>query len=82
MSKLKRLLELVDDLNWDYDRMSSSGQETMDKINHILEEIGNPKVVKERELILIKDLSEGFAYNEKEKKYKWVENLKSDIKGD
>jgi len=48
MGKLKRLLELIDDLNWDYDRMSSSGQETMDKINQILEEIGNPKVVKER----------------------------------
>ena len=62
MGKLKRLLELIDDLNWDYDRMSSSGQETMDKINQILEEIGNPKVVKEREL--------------------WVENLKSDIRGD
>ena len=61
-SKLKVLIKLVDDLNWDYDRMSSSGQETMDKINQILEKIGNPKVVKEREL--------------------WVENLKSDIRGD
>tara|TARA_R100000426_G_scaffold41738_1_gene32229 strand:+ start:667 stop:855 length:189 start_codon:yes stop_codon:yes gene_type:complete len=62
MSKLKRLLELVDDLNWDYERLSYGGQETLDKINQILEEIGNPKVVKEREL--------------------WVENLKSDIRGD
>ena len=62
MGKLKRLLELIDDLNWDYDRMSSSSQKTMDKINQILEKIGNPKVVKEREL--------------------WVENLKSDIRGD
>lgn len=61
-NKLKKLIELVDNLNWDYDRMSSSSQKTMDKINHILEEIGNPKVVKEREL--------------------WVENLKSDIRGD
>ena len=41
MSKLKRLLELIDDLNWDYDRMSSSGQETMDKINQIIKEIEN-----------------------------------------
>ena len=61
-SKLKVLIKLVDDLNWDYDRMSSSSQKTMDKINQILEKIGNPKVVKEREL--------------------WVENLKSDIRGD
>jgi hypothetical protein len=36
--RLKRLLELIDDLNWDYDRMSSSGQETMDKINQIIKE--------------------------------------------
>ena len=61
-SKLKVLIKLVDDLNWDYDRMSSSSQKTMDKINQILEKIGNPKVVKEREL--------------------WVENLKSDIRGE
>ena len=61
-SKLKVLIKLVDDLNWDYDRMSSSSQKTMDKINQILEKIGNPKLVKEREL--------------------WVENLKSDIRGD
>ena len=39
--RLKRLLELIDDLNWDYDRMSSSGQETMDKINQIIKEIEN-----------------------------------------
>ena len=41
MGKLKRLLELIDDLNSDYDRMSSSGQETMDKINQIIKEIEN-----------------------------------------
>ena len=39
--KLKVLMKLIDDLNWDYDRMSSSGQKTMDKINHILDEIEN-----------------------------------------
>ena len=32
-------MKLIDDLNWDYDRMSSSGQETMDKINQIIKEI-------------------------------------------
>ena len=41
MGKLKRLLELIDDLNWDYDRMSYGGQETMDKINQLIEEIEN-----------------------------------------
>jgi hypothetical protein len=41
MGKLKRLLELIDDLNWDYDRMSLGGQETMDKINQIIKEIEN-----------------------------------------
>ena len=39
--KLKVLMNLIDDLNWDYDRMSSSGQETMDKINQIIKEIEN-----------------------------------------
>ena len=39
--KLKVLMKLIDDLNWDYDRMSSSGQETMDKINQIIKEIVN-----------------------------------------
>jgi hypothetical protein len=28
----KELIKLLDDLGWDYDRMSSSGQITMDKI--------------------------------------------------
>ena len=28
----KESLDLIDDLGWDYDRMSSSGQETYDKI--------------------------------------------------
>lgn len=28
--------ELVEDLGWDYDRMSSSGQETYNKLCHIL----------------------------------------------
>ena len=40
-NKLKILMKLIDDLNWDYDRMSSSGQETMDKINQRIKEIEN-----------------------------------------
>ena len=32
----KELKELVDDLYWDYDRMSSSGQETLDKMAKLL----------------------------------------------
>ena len=35
------LIKLIDNLNWDYDRMSSSGKETMDKINEIIKEIEN-----------------------------------------
>ena len=32
----QRLLELIDLMGWDYDRFSSSGQETYDKICTIL----------------------------------------------
>ena len=28
----KEILDLIEDLGWDYDRLSSSGQETYDKI--------------------------------------------------
>ena len=35
--RVKELKDLVDDLYWDYDRMSSSGQETLNKIAGILE---------------------------------------------
>ena len=31
-----KLADLADDLGWEYDRMSSSGQETLDKIYKIL----------------------------------------------
>ena len=31
-----KLIDLADDLGWEYDRMSSSGQETLDKIYKIL----------------------------------------------
>ena len=46
------LIELADDLGWEYDRMSSSGQETLDKmytvlgmqtINEIQKEISNER---------------------------------------
>ena len=30
--ELREVLELIEDLGWDYDRLSSSGQETYDKI--------------------------------------------------
>ena len=30
--RVKELRELVDDMYWEYDRMSSSGKETLDKI--------------------------------------------------
>ena len=36
-----QVTKLVVDLCWEYDRMSSSGQETMDKINQIIKEIEN-----------------------------------------
>ena len=35
--RVKELRELVDDLYWDYDRMSSSGQETLNRIAGMLE---------------------------------------------
>ena len=34
--RVKELRELVDDMYWEYDRMSSSGKETLDKIAGIL----------------------------------------------
>ena len=34
--KQKKLYKLIDDLFFDYDRMSSSGQETLDKIAELL----------------------------------------------
>ena len=36
MKKLDELTELICDLYWEYDRMSSSGQETLDKMADIL----------------------------------------------
>ena len=32
MSEVERLQNLVEDMYWEYDRMSSSGKETLDKI--------------------------------------------------
>ena len=34
--KINKLLQLVADLGWDYDRMSSSGQQTYDKLCELL----------------------------------------------
>ena len=36
-TKYRRLLELVGDLGWDYERMSVSGQKTLDEIWQILD---------------------------------------------
>ena len=36
--KLNKVKSLVDDLYFDYDRLSSSGQETLDKIEGVLSE--------------------------------------------
>ena len=36
---LEKVSKLIDDLYFDYDRMSTSGQETIDKISSILEEL-------------------------------------------
>jgi hypothetical protein len=36
MSEIEKLQMLVNDLGWDYDRMSSSGQETYEEICKIL----------------------------------------------
>jgi hypothetical protein len=33
---LTAITHLVDDLNWDYDRMSSSGKETLDTLSELL----------------------------------------------
>ena len=33
---LTAIIHLVDDLNWEYDRMSSSGKETLDKLHDLL----------------------------------------------
>ena len=33
----KEILALIEDLGWDYDRMSSSGQEAYDKLTDLLE---------------------------------------------
>tara|TARA_R100000808_G_scaffold36_1_gene201 strand:+ start:1423 stop:1572 length:150 start_codon:yes stop_codon:yes gene_type:complete len=32
VEKIRKLLQLLVDLEWEYDRMSSSGQESLDKI--------------------------------------------------
>ena len=32
------IIKLVDDLGWEYDRMSSSGKETYDKLTKLLKE--------------------------------------------
>ena len=36
LTKKEQILLLVDDLGWDYDRMSSCGQQTYDKLCELL----------------------------------------------
>ena len=36
MIKKKQVCKLVDDLYWEYDRLSSSGQETLDELAKVL----------------------------------------------
>ena len=36
MKNEKQVCKLVDDLYWDYDRLSSSGQETLNKLAKVL----------------------------------------------
>ena len=36
---LKKIIELADDLYWDFDRLSSSGQETLDKLTKRLDKL-------------------------------------------
>jgi len=33
---LTAIIHLVDDLSWDYDRLSSGGKETLDKLHELL----------------------------------------------
>lgn len=37
----RRLVKLIEDLGWDYQRMSTSGQQTYDHILEILEKLIN-----------------------------------------
>ncbi len=45
---MKELQELVDDMFWEYDRLSSSGQETLDKIAKL---VGVPTNDKMKEIV-------------------------------
>ena len=42
-----KLVDLIDDLGWDYQRMSSSGREIYDKICHLLNMIPEDEVYME-----------------------------------
>jgi len=46
MNNMEKVKELVDLMYWDYDRMSSSGQETLDKL---ADAVGLPKEGEEDE---------------------------------
>ncbi len=38
LSEWTEILKLIGDLGWEYDRMSSSGKETYDKLTNLLED--------------------------------------------
>jgi len=46
-----KLLELILDMQWDYDRMSCSGQKTLDKIYKILNTPEETVVLNNKEVI-------------------------------
>lgn len=47
MSK-KEIFKLTDDLHWEYDRMSTSGQQTMDKLSELLTEYSHELLYHEK----------------------------------
>ena len=58
----KQVCKLVDDLYWDYDRLSSSGQETLDELAKVLGLPTMEEVNKKRDK-LDKILSEKYGWD-------------------
>ena len=51
MNELERLQNLVEDLFWEYDRMSSSGQQTLDKVAQMIGVPTDNEVTEMREVV-------------------------------
>ena len=62
MKNEKQVCKLVDDLYWDYDRLSSSGQETLDELAKVLGLPTMEEVNKKRDK-LDKILSEKYGWD-------------------